>query len=158
MQLLDLGLRHFLLGWSCFVLFPSLIGFNHLWRKTRKPPKWQDPTDLYRIYRLFPQLPGLTNYWLLILPAITKTHGEVYIFFRHEIMKLTSIHDSRLNIYKKMGVPKGKNSYPHAGALGGPQFLVDGMWMAAITKTRSCASLLSCYLCQLTWWVRHLKK
>ena len=22
----------------------------------------------------------------------------------------------------------------------------------------SCASLLSCYLCQLTWWVRHLKK
>ena len=41
-------------------------------------------------------------------------------------MKLTSIHDSRLSIYKKMGVPKGKNSYPDAGALEGPQFLVDG--------------------------------
>ena len=39
MQLLDLGLRHFLLGWSCFVfclflMFPSLKGKG--WKRKRK--------------------------------------------------------------------------------------------------------------------------
>ena len=143
-QLLDLGLRHFLLGWSCFLIWLVLIIFEG------KPPKWQDPTSNIQINIIGSN----SDVWM-----VSRKHTNKYK--QTEEISLAAVSCPcvfcwpREAIENEGGQPIFELSiFSFICSIMSKWFQISGR----VSQKYSCASLLSCYFCQLTWWVEHLKK